>query len=104
MVNIQRIEQNISAYIDEDLVPKMPKLEGIAFAAMAPFVIRAKLPSFIKLVQGTEIVGGEAGDNVDVELLYREFKIKAQGKWPIEMAGFRFGEDDLDKLYRYIVR
>jgi hypothetical protein len=101
MVNINRLTENIAAYIDEDMVPKMPKLEGIALAAMAPFVIRAKLPAILKIADGTEIVSGE---NVDVERFYREFKTKAQGKWPIELVGFKFHEDDLDKLYRYLMR
>lgn len=101
MINIQRIEQNLVAYIDEDLVPKMPKLEGIAFATMAPFVIRAKLPGYLRMVSGTELV---QDDNVDVDRLFQEFRDKARGKWPIEMAGFKFYEDDIDKLYRYLTR
>lgn len=101
MVNMSRAMENIAAYIDGELVPKMPKLEGIAFAAMAPFVIKAKIPSLMKLTQGTELIDGE---NIDVDALYHEFKSKAQGKWPIEAFGFVFREDDLDKLYRYLVR
>ena len=101
MVNIKRIEQNIVAYIDEDMVPKMPKLEGIAFSAMAPFVIRAKLPGLLRIVDGTELVNGE---DVDVDRLVQEIRAKAAGKWPLEMAGFKFYENDLDKLYHYIVR
>ena len=101
MVHINRVMENIAAFVDDDLVPKMPKLEGIAFAAMAPFVIRAKVPGLLKLAQGTELVDGE---NVDVERIYREFKAKAQGKWPVEAVGFKFSEDDLDHLYRYLMR
>lgn len=101
MVNINRFMENVAAFVDEDLVPKMPKLEGIAFAAMAPFVIRSKIPGLLKLAHGTELVDG---DNVDVDRLYQEFKMKAAGKWPVEMFGFTFREDDLDKLYRYLVR
>lgn len=101
MVNIQRIEQQIAAFIDEDLVPKMPKLEGIALAAFAPVYIRAKLPGALKMAQS---IGLAEGDNVDVDKVFAEFKGKAQGKWPIELMGFTFYEDDLDKLYRYIVR
>lgn len=104
MVHISRIEQNIAAFVDEDLVPKMPKLEGIALAAMAPIVVRSKLPSLLRMAQGTEILSGDNGDNVDVDLLYREYKRAAAGKWPVEMAGFKFYEDDLDKLYRYLQR
>ena len=101
MVHINRVIENAMAFVDDDLIPKMPKLEGIAFAAMAPFVVRAKVPGLLKLVEGTELVDGE---NVDVERLYREFKSKSQGKWPIAMMGFTFREDDLDTLYRYLMR
>lgn len=101
MVSVSRVEQNLMAYIDDDLVPKMPKLEGIAFAAMAPFVVRSKLPAYMRMVNGTELVND---DSIDVDALYREFKSKAMGKWPVEMAGFKFYEADLDKLYHYLVR
>ena len=101
MVHINRVIENAMAFVDDDLIPKMPKLEGIAFAAMAPFVVRAKVPGLLKLVEGTELVDGE---NVDVERLYREFKAKAQGKWPVTMMGFTFREEDLDTLYRYLMR
>lgn len=101
MVHINRVTENIMAFIDDDLVPKMPKLEGVAFAAMAPFVVRAKVTGMLKMANGTELVDGE---NVNVEAMYREFKAKSQGKWPMELFGFTFREDDLDKLYRYIMR
>ena len=101
MVDIKRIEQNLMAYIVEDLVPKMPKLEGVIFATGAPFVVRAKLPRYISMVQGTELANEES---VNVDLLYQQLKENCRGKWPFEMAGFKFYEDDLDKLYRYIVR
>lgn len=101
MVHINRVMENAAAFVDEDMVPQMPKLEGIALAAMVPFVLRAKVPALLKMVEGTELVDG---DNVNVELLYREFKSKAAGKWPVELMGFKFREDDLDKLYRYLVR
>lgn len=101
MVNIQRVEQNISAYIADDLLPKMPVLSGAVLATAAPFVIRAKLKQFLPLVVGTELCDGEC---IDVDLMYRDFKTNMQGKWPIEMAGFKFYEGDLDKLYQYLGR
>ena len=101
MVSTQRIIENAAAFVDHELIPKMPKLEGIAFAAMAPFVIKSKLPGLLKMAHGTELVDG---DNVDIDLVYRLFKEKSSGKWPIEAVGFIFREDDLDTLYRYLVR
>lgn len=101
MVNINRAMENVASFVDNELVPKMPKLEGIAFAAMAPIVVKAKLPGLLKIASGTELVDG---DNIDIDTLYREFKAKARDKWPIEAVGFIFREDDLDKLYRYLTR
>ena len=101
MVNIQRAEQNISAFIADDLVPKMPVLSGAVLATTAPFVIRAKMRQFLPMVAGTELCDGEC---VDAELIYRDFKTNMQGKWPVEIAGFKFYEGDLDKLYQYIMR
>ena len=101
MVHISRVMENTATFVDNELVPKMPKLEGIAFAAMAPFVIKAKIPGLLKLANGTELVDGE---NIDLDRLYHEFKAKAQNKWPIQMLGFTFREDDLDSLYRYLMR
>lgn len=101
MVSMQRVEQNLLAYVNEDLVPKMPKVEGIAFAAFAPFVIRAKLPAYMRMVQGTELFDGE---NVNVDKVYQQIKSASVGKWPVEMAGFVFSENDLDKIYHYLVR
>lgn len=101
MVNKNKVMENLAAFVDEDMIPQMPKLEGIAFAAMAPFVIKAKVPSLMRWVEGTELVDG---DNIDVEALYRQFKAKAGGKWPMRLMGFTFREEDLDKLYRYLMR
>ena len=92
MVHVNRIMENAAVFVDSELIPKMPKLEGIAFAAVAPFVLKAKIPGLLKLANGTELVDGE---NVDLERLYREFKDKSRGKWPIELFGFTFREDDL---------
>ena len=104
VINISRLERNLMAYMDEDMIPKMPKLEGIALGAIAPLVIRAKLPALLRMAAGTELLSGDNGENVDVELLYKEFKRSAAGKYPLEIAGFRFDENDIDKLYRYLIR
>lgn len=101
MVHINRLMENAAAFVDEDMIPQMPKLEGIVLAATVPFVLKAKIPALVKMVEGTDLVDGET---VNVDLLYREFKAKAAGKWPVELMGFKFREDDLDKLYRYLVR
>ena len=101
MVHIKKLENNISAYILEELVPQMPTTTGIGFGAVAPFVVRAKIKQYFSMLQGTELVEGES---IDAEALYRELKKSSQNKWPLEMFGFTFREGDLDKLYTYITR
>ena len=49
-----------------------------------------------------QMMGVVNGDMVDVDKLYSTLKVKAQGKWPIELAGLKMSETDLDKLYQYI--
>ena len=99
MESIQQIERGVALFIDRDMVPVMPKAKGIAFAAFAPMVVKAKVKEFLPLV---ESMGLAEGDQVNTDQIYSAFKEKAQGKWPVELLGFKFSEDDLDKLYRTI--
>lgn len=99
MESIQQVERGVAAFIDKDMAPLMPKAKGIAFAAFAPMVVKGKIKEFTPMAQSMGLMQGE---NVDVDLLYRTFKEKAQGKWPIDLLGFKFTEGDLDKLYRTI--
>ena len=101
MIAANRIESNAQAYVLEKLVPGMPTVTGAIFATAAPFVIRAKMKQYLPVLTGTEIIDGE---NIDVDLLYRELKKNMQGKWPVTMAGFTFREMDLDELYQYMMR
>ena len=78
MVHRNRIEENLVAFIDAELAPQM-----------------------LALIQGTELM---EGDNIHIDALYRAIKAKSVGKWPIEMAGFKFYEQDLDKLAAYLQR
>ena len=101
MVNINRLEGNLNAYVLESLVPRMPVLPGVAFATAASFVIRAKMKQYLPLFEGTEVLDGES---VNVEALYSELKKNFNGKWPLEMGGFTFKETDLDEIYKYALR
>ena len=39
---------------------------------------------------------------VDIDKVYSAIKDKAVGRWPVEIAGLKASEADLDKLYTYI--
>ena len=99
METIQQVERGVAAFIDKNMAPLMPKAKGIAFAAFAPMVIKTKIKEYAPLAQSLGLMQEE---NVDVDMLYRTFKEKAQGKWPIDLMGCKFAEEDLDKLYRTI--
>lgn len=101
MIPISRLERNIAAYVAEDMAPKMPKLEGVTLCAFAPFYIRSKMPLVLRYVGGTELCDGE---NIDVDRAVQEFRASAQGKWPFEIMGFTFYENDLDRLHNYLQR
>lgn len=99
MKTIQEIERGVALFIDREMVPIMPKAKGIAFAAFAPMVVKAKIKEYAPLVQTMGLLDGES---IDVDAVYGAFKGKAQGKWPLEVFGFKFAETDLDKLYQTI--
>ena len=40
--------------------------------------------------------------DVDIDKVYSAIKDKAVGRWPVEIAGLKASEADLDKLYTYI--
>lgn len=101
MITRQKIEEGAQAYVLDALVPRMPTLSGVLFATAAPFVIRAKINQVLPLFDGTELVNGEL---IDIDKLAADFRRNMSGKWPVEMAGFKFTETDLDELMRYVKR
>ncbi len=101
MENIEKVKRGIAMFVDNEVAPVMPKWKGIAFAAGAALMMEAKANTLLNHPM-VSMLGVVEGDNVDVDKLYAAVKSKAQGKWPIEMAGLRMSEGDFDKLYQYI--
>lgn len=101
MENIEKVKRGIATFVDNEIAPILPKWKGIAFAAGAALMLEAKANVLMNHPFIT-MLGVVDGDNVDVDKIYSAIKSKAQGKWPIEMAGLRMSEGDLDKLYQYI--
>lgn len=101
MENIERVKRGIALFIDKEVFPAMPKVQGILFAALAPVYIETKSK---ELLQNATLkdMGLVENDEVDVDKVYRLIKEKASGHWPVEIAGFKFTESDFDKFYRYI--
>jgi hypothetical protein len=101
MVGLEQVRRGILTYINRELAPLLPTWQGVLIEALAPTVLDAKTKEILngKLLTGTGLVEGSA---INVDEIYRSLKVSAQGRWPMEIAGFRFSDSDLDKLYRYV--
>lgn len=101
MVGLEQVKRGAVTYVSKELAPLLPTWQGVLVEALAPTVIEAKLKELLagKLLAGTSLVDGA---NVNVDEVYKLVKNTAMGRWPLEIAGFRFTEADVDKLYRYI--
>ena len=101
MVGLEQARRGILTYINKELAPLLPTWQGVLIEALAPTVLDAKTKEILngKLLTGTGLV---EGSTINVEEIYRSLKVSAQGRWPMEVAGFRFSDSDLDKLYRYV--
>lgn len=101
MVSLEQVRRGAVTFVAKELAPLMPTWQGVLVEALAPAVIEAKLRELMsgKLLVGTGFVDGAT---VNLDEIYKLVKNTAMGRWPIEVAGFKLSEADLDKLYRYI--
>lgn len=101
MESIDQVKRGIANFIDGEVAPIMPRWKGVLLSAGAALMIEGKSNEILKNPM-VQMMGVVNGDMVDVDKLYSTIKMKAQGKWPIELAGLKMSETDLDKLYQYI--
>lgn len=101
MESIDQVKRGIANFIDGEVVPIMPRWKGVLLSAGAALMIEGKSNEIIKHPM-VQMMGVVNGDMVDVDKLYSTLKVKAQGKWPVEISGLKMSETDLDKLYQYI--
>lgn len=101
MFGLEQVRRGLLVYVSKELTPLMPTWQGVMVEALAPAVIDAKLKELLngKLFAGTGLVDGAL---INVDEVYKLIKSTAVTRWPMEIAGFRFTEADVDKLYRYI--
>lgn len=101
MVSLEQVRRGAVTFVSKELAPLLPTWQGVLVEALAPTVVDAKLRELMsgKLLVGTGFVDGAT---VNVEEVYKLVKNTAVGRWPMEIAGFKLTEADLDKLYRYI--
>lgn len=101
MESIDQVKRGIANFVDSEVAPIMPRWKGVLLSAGAALMIEGKSNELIKHPM-VQMMGVIDGDMVDVDKLYSTIKMKAQGKWPIELSGLKMSETDLDKLYQYI--
>lgn len=101
MVGTEQICRGAMKYVTRELVPLVSTGKGILLEAFAPAVIEANVKKYMSTswLEGTGMIDG---NTVDLEAVYKRIKTSASGKWPVEIIGFKFTENDLDKLYNYI--
>ena len=101
MIGLEQIRRGAMTYVTRELAPLMTPVKGALLEALAPAVIDANLRKYVgkEWLDGTGFV---EGNTVNVDELYRLFKLSASPKWPMEIMGFKFNEADLDKLVNYI--
>ena len=101
-MKIVDVELVIGKYIKDVVIPVVPNsLMKFALATGSVLVMgkaEKLIQEHMKLLQSMEIIDQEG--NVDIEALYKAAKegIKATGG-KIEIKGFIFNEQDIDKLY-----
>ena len=111
MVSIEKIEQGVAAYLDGELMPKLPAngvQRVIVGTAMSLLIKRsgAILDSYKdnQLVKMLGIMDSEG--NIDIDILAEELK-KNMPKDGLRVdvpiiGALTFKENDVDKLYEYI--
>jgi hypothetical protein len=101
MKSIEQVKRGAVNYISKEIAPLMGTGKAILLEAMAPTVIEANIKRYAgkEWLAGTGLVDGL---NVNVDEIYKLIKNAANGRWPVELFGFRFTESDLDKLINYI--
>lgn len=111
MVTIDKIEQGVAAYLDAELMPKLPStgIEKVLTGTAVSLIIRRSgkiLDSYKnnKMVQMLGIMDAEG--NVDIDVLAEELKknLPADGvKVEVPVIGaMTFKKEDIDKLHEYI--
>lgn len=111
MVTITNIEQGVAAYLDSELMPKLPEtgLEKVLMGTAISLVIRraGTIVEGYKNNKAVQMLGiMDAEGNVDVDILAEELKknLPESGvKVEVPMIGsLTFHKADIDKLYSYI--
>lgn len=108
-VSMDKIHQGITRFIDNDILPvsaNMNNVEQFVFG-MAVSIIKQKASTIIQNFAGSGfaklsgIIDEEGA--VDIDTLYLAAKDSMKRVQVLNIAGIKFREPELDKLYSYII-
>ena len=109
MVHYKRVIQGISSYIDNELISKLAgSWKAWALGGMTGIALSRSEQMFasIKDHPALTALGLVEGENVNVDILYEEFRKQAQkGTATVTLpviGPVTFGPADVDALFRYI--
>lgn len=103
MVSIDRFKQGAAAFIEEELVSKLPGWKKWVFGSAAAIFLQ-KADTFIEHPIVTSM-GLVKDGMVDIDTVYREMKKRATEPISIDipgLGGITMSSNDLDLLYRKI--
>ena len=110
MYSYDKVMNGIAKYIDNEIVDKIPGWKkwlvgsgiGMMLSNSNNIFEQVKNNEFVKLLNIIDDY-----DNIDVENIYKELKKQAQkGSIDVDLpmiGSFRLNDQDVDKLYRFIV-
>lgn len=110
MINVERIQHGVRAFVDNEMLPKMTGAQRW-MVAVAVGVYVEKLPQMLQSwaqLPAVKPLGIITPDGVDVETAYKYLKPAAQAggaSFDVPLLGtVTFTEADVDSLFRYLMQ
>lgn len=110
MVNVERIQRGVRAFVDNEMLPKMTGAQRW-MTAVAIGIYVEKLPQILQSwsqIPALKPLGIITPEGVDVETAYKYLKTAAQSggaSFDVPLLGtVTFTEADVDRLYQYIMQ
>lgn len=105
MITKEKLKAGVSAYLDAEVVPKLPGWRQFVFGAAAALMISNAERWLAHPV--VDALGIVKGDMIDVDAAYREIRQRVNAPFIVNVPGIgdmTFTPEDIDTLYQTIVR
>lgn len=110
MVSVAQVQQGVRAFVENDILPKIPGWQGVVFGAAVGMALSKSDKLIANLAQNpiVSMLGViDENDGIDIDALRDEFSKQARrvGSIKIDMSPLgviSLGENDINRLYQYI--